>query len=185
MVDRQLMSSLMGEWGMLQQLQGLANTFIIASPAMVEWVDALFTAVECTRPPRDSSRPGGVSTPTSASKTLPRTSAMSGGLYSGSPGLVGSPRGGAGAASAAIASGMAVHVEHLEVTSLAALLQVSCGSKEGRILQRGHCSSSADERGCPSKMVFNTGVFFVWSCRNIEYNTDLAYVQLCVPQTIL
>lgn len=124
MVDRQLLCSLMGEWGMLQQLQGLANTFLIASPAMVEWVDALFTAVECTRLPLDCSRAGGVSTPTSASKTMPRTSALAGVRGAGSPGLMGSPRSGAGAASAAGAPGVAVTVDHLEVTSLAALLQV-------------------------------------------------------------
>jgi hypothetical protein len=151
LVDRQLMSSLMGEWGMLQQLQGLANTFLIASPAMVEWVDALFTAVECTRPAREPSRRDGVSTPTSASKTLPRTAALAaGGLSSGSPGVMGSP-GGAGAAAAASAAGVAVHVGHLEVASLAALLQVSCGVRRSgacrRPLARGNGKDGGDAIG--------------------------------------
>lgn len=36
----------MGEWGMLQSLQGLVGAFITASPRMVEWLDAAFDAVE-------------------------------------------------------------------------------------------------------------------------------------------
>lgn len=125
LVDRQLMSSLMGEWGMLQQLQGLANAFLISSPSMVEWVDALFTAVEThwkTRPVSSSlhSRHGGdCSTPTSTGKTTPRVGGAGGyespGVYVGSPGAGGLP--GTGGQTP-------VTVEDLDFSSLEALLQV-------------------------------------------------------------
>lgn len=46
MVGRQLLGSLMGEWCLLQQLQGLVGVFLLASPAMAEWADACFAAVE-------------------------------------------------------------------------------------------------------------------------------------------
>ncbi|KAF6260436.1 hypothetical protein COO60DRAFT_891176 [Scenedesmus sp. NREL 46B-D3] len=46
LVGSQLLSSLMGEWGLLQQLQGLTAVSLLASPTMVEWCDACFAAAE-------------------------------------------------------------------------------------------------------------------------------------------
>lgn len=121
------MSSLMGEWGMLQQLQGLVNTFLITSPGMVEWVDALFAAVETTAATSQSTRNGGsaeCSTPTSVSKTVSRIGAVaafgcdSPGAYAASPG--------GGVVPGSAAGQRRVTVDDLELASVDSMLQVSC-----------------------------------------------------------
>lgn len=102
------MSSLMGEWGMLQQLQGLVNVFTITSPSMVEWVDLLFAAVHSAKP-WASSR-AGASTP---SKSTARPSSAA------------DPNGpGTGGVAGRVVSGLCVGVEDLELNSLEAALQV-------------------------------------------------------------
>lgn len=124
LVDRQLMSSLMGEWGMLQQLQGLVNAFLITSPSMVEWVEALFSVVETAKlcAPRSSRGSGECSTPP-ASKAVSRVGGA-GGTGCDSPGVfVGSPGVGTPGASAA-GQLLPVTVEDLDLCSLEALLQV-------------------------------------------------------------
>jgi hypothetical protein len=117
----------MGEWGMLQQLQGLVNAFLITSPCMVEWVDALFTAVETTAATSQSTRSigsGECSTPTSASKTVSRIGAAaafgcdSPGAYAASPG--------GGVVPGSAAGQRLVTVDELELASVEAMLQVSC-----------------------------------------------------------
>jgi hypothetical protein len=118
------MASLMGEWGMLQQLQGLVDTFLITSPGMVEWIDALFTAVETTAAMPQATRSGEYSTPTSVSKTVSRVGAAAA-LGCGSPmSYAASPGGGVVPGSAA-GRGW-VTVDDLELSSVEAMLQVSC-----------------------------------------------------------
>jgi hypothetical protein len=120
------MSSLMGEWGMLQQLQGLTNAFLITSPSMVEWVEALFSVVETAKlcPPRSSRGSSGEAfTPSPAGKAVSR---LGGGAAGGagweSPGVfVGSPGVAAGSAAG---QALPVTVEDLDLCSLEALLQV-------------------------------------------------------------
>jgi hypothetical protein len=134
LVDRQLMASLMGEWGMLQQLEGLVNAFLVSSPSMVEWVEALFTAVEVAKP-SNSSRARGIgegATPP-ASRTLARTAAAAadaaaaaaagGAWVCDSPGAVASPSG-RGGSGANVLGKIPVGVEDLELPSLEAMLKV-------------------------------------------------------------
>lgn len=124
LVDRQLMSSLMGEWGMLQQLQGLVNAFLITSPSMVEWVEALFSVVETAKLCAPRSRGSGeCSTPSpAASKAVSRIGGA-GGAGCDSPGVfVGSP--GVGAGASAAGQPLPVTVQDLDLCSLEALLQV-------------------------------------------------------------
>lgn len=117
------MSSLMGEWGMLQQLQGLTNAFLITSPSMVEWVEALFSVVETAKLCVPHSRGGGeCATPSPASKAVSRIGGA-GGAGCDSPGVfVGSPGMGGGASAAGQL--LPVTVEDLDLCSLEALLQV-------------------------------------------------------------
>lgn len=111
-VGRQLLGSLMGEWGLMQQLQGLVGALLIASPAMVEWTEACFKAVEVVQ--RRGKSPGGGSS-----------------VHGGRPGSAGGPGIGLGAAalpapvSAAKVEQTAVGPDELDVFELEVLLQVS------------------------------------------------------------
>jgi hypothetical protein len=59
LVGSQLLSSLMGEWGLLQQLQGLVGVSLLASPTVVEWCEACFAAAEAGEAAkRHKARPG-------------------------------------------------------------------------------------------------------------------------------
>jgi hypothetical protein len=59
LVGSQLLSSLMGEWGLLQQLQGLVAVSLLASPTVVEWCEACFAAAEAGEAAkRHRARPG-------------------------------------------------------------------------------------------------------------------------------
>eukprot|EP00878_Enallax_costatus_P013659 GHUV01014282.1.p1 GENE.GHUV01014282.1~~GHUV01014282.1.p1 ORF type:complete len:1109 (+),score=523.65 GHUV01014282.1:500-3328(+) len=108
LVGRQLLSSLMGEWGLMQQLQGLVGAFLIASPAMVEWTEACFKAVE-------------------AAQSRPKPSASSSTIGPGPrPGSAGGPGTTAAAAAhsgAAKTEQTAVGPEELDVVELEVLLQ--------------------------------------------------------------
>jgi hypothetical protein len=126
LVDRQLMASLMGEWGMLQQLEGLVNAFLVSSPSMVEWVEALFTAVEVAKASNSSRARGtGEGTTPPASRTLARTAAAAAGgaWVCDSPGAVASPSG-HGGSGANVLGKIPVGVEDLELPSLEAMLKV-------------------------------------------------------------
>lgn len=110
-VGRQLLSSLMGEWGLLQQLQGLMGVFLLASPAMVEWTERCFAAVEAAKP-------------STRTATANRHSSVfdTDGLYS--PGSVEAAVASAGVVVAS-AGHWAVGVEDLDVVELELQLQVS------------------------------------------------------------
>eukprot|EP00775_Hariotina_reticulata_P012730 gene12730-12860_t len=57
LVGRQLLGSLMGEWCLLSQLQGLVGLFLMASPAVVEWCYSAFAAVEASAAVKRLQRP--------------------------------------------------------------------------------------------------------------------------------
>ncbi|WIA29988.1 hypothetical protein OEZ86_000086 [Tetradesmus obliquus] len=62
LVGSRLLGSLMGEWGLLHQLQGLVAVSLLASPTMVEWCEAAFAAAEAAleakRQHNKKARPG-------------------------------------------------------------------------------------------------------------------------------
>lgn len=62
LVGSRLLGSLMGEWGLLHQLQGLVAVSLLASPTMVEWCEAAFAtaeaALEAKRQHNKKARPG-------------------------------------------------------------------------------------------------------------------------------
>lgn len=105
LVGRQLLTSLMGEWGLLQQLQGLVGVFLLSSPAMVEWTEYCFRAVETE----------------TATKRLKLTTNSS-----KESGAVPSTPGGAGAGACVTTAGhVLMGPEDLDIVELEMLLQVS------------------------------------------------------------
>jgi len=118
------MSSLMGEWGMLQQLQGLINVFLIASPAVVEWADAAFDALEAApanKVVKDTAGSG--STPPAASRTMSRITPGSPAVAAAAAASQSGARGGVGVLSV-VCGEPAVGVDDLDFLALEDRLQV-------------------------------------------------------------
>jgi hypothetical protein len=108
LVGSQLLSSLMGEWGLLHQLQGLVAVSLLASPTMVEWCEACFAAAEAGEAAkRHKARPGNAGND--------RGAAAGARLLAG--GSAGSAAGGG--------FGVVLGVDELDVVELELLLHVS------------------------------------------------------------
>lgn len=128
LVGCRLMSSLMGEWGMMQQLQGLINVFLIASPAIVEWADATFDALEAApanKVVKDTAGSG--STPPAVSRTMSRINPGSPAVTAAAASSQSGARGVSGGVLSVVCGEPAVGVDDLDFMALEDRLQVGVG----------------------------------------------------------
>lgn len=106
----------MGEWGLLQQLQGLVGFFLLASPAMVEWTDSCFATAEAVASGKRNRMLTGSSGNIVEPDSSPARAAKDDAVAASAVGSGGSSEG-----------YPAVTVDDLDVMELSLLLQVGSG----------------------------------------------------------